>query len=82
MPVAKTFTIPEKIVEFLDSLPKREKSKFVSLALTKAILEKKKADALAMLDSIVPVESEKGSLQLLEESRKERLDCLLKKQDE
>jgi hypothetical protein len=41
MPVAKTFTISEQLVEFLDSLPKREKSKFVSNALAKAILEKK-----------------------------------------
>ena len=77
MSVAKTFTISEQVVEFLDSLPKREKSKFVSNALAKAILEQKKADALAFLDSIEPVESDKGSVELLQESRKQRLDYLL-----
>ena len=77
MPVAKTFTIPEKVVEFLDTLPKREKSKFVSNALIQAIKDKNKADALAFLDSIEPVESDKGSVELLEESRKQRLDYLL-----
>ena len=77
MSVAKTFTISEQVVEFLDSLPKREKSKFVSNALIQAIKDKNKADALAFLDSIVPVESDIGSVELLEESRKQRLDYLL-----
>lgn len=77
MPIAKTFTISEKVVEYLETLPKREKSKFVSSALAKAILEKKKADALALLDSIVPVESEKGSAELVDDFRKDRLEYLL-----
>jgi hypothetical protein len=38
---------------------------------------KKKADALAFLDSIEPVESDIGSVELLEASRKQRLDYLL-----
>ena len=77
MPIAKTFTLSEEVVEYLETLPKREKSKFVSSALAKAILEKKKVDALALLDSIVPVESDKGSAELVDDFRKDRLEYLL-----
>ena len=76
MPIT-TFFLSKQIVSFLDSLPKSEQSSFVDNALTQAIKQKNKSDALELLDSIEPVESDIGSVELVEKFRKERLDYLL-----
>ena len=71
MPVTRSYSLPDEIVQVVDSLPKRERSNFVSSALLKAIRIKSRQDALDILASITPVKTAntRSSVELVEDSR-------------
>lgn len=74
MTVTKSYSIPEDVAQFIDSLPKMERSKFVSSTLRRAIQNRTKEKALDMLNSITPVDTgdNKTSVELVRESRERR----------
>lgn len=75
MTVTKSYSIPEDVAQFIDSLPKMERSKFVSSTLRRAIENRTKQKALDMLNSITPIDTgdNKTSVELVRESRERRI---------
>ncbi|MFT5113287.1 MAG: putative ribonuclease YlaK [Parasphingorhabdus sp.] len=81
MPATRSYSLPDEVVEFVDNLPKRERSKFVASTLIRAVRQQSKLKALEALNSIVPMKSDdlRGSVELLESSHQARLDELVSK---
>ena len=53
--VKRTFTIPDDISSKLDeTIPNRERSKFIAITLREALKDRKRKELLAMLDNIEP----------------------------
>ncbi len=79
MSATRSYSLPDEVVEFVDKLPKRERSKFVASTLTRAVREQSKLKALQALKSVVPVKDDdpRGSVELLEASRQARLEELV-----
>lgn len=79
MTTARTFMLPDQVTDFLDTLPPRAKSKYVSKAILEQIKREKKQDALDFLNSIVPVKNTTGetSVELVKKSRQQRANQLL-----
>ena len=78
MTITKSYSIPEDVAQFIDSLPKMERSKFVSSTLRRAIQNQTKQKALDMLASITPVDNgdKKSSVALVREARERRRENL------
>ena len=74
MTITRSYSIPEDVAQFIDTLPKMERSKFVSSTLRQAIQNRTKQKALDMLDSITAVDNgdKKTSVELVRESRDRR----------
>ena len=84
MAITKSYSIPEDVAQFIDSLPKMERSKFVSATLRQAIQKRTKEKALDMLDSITPTNTgdNKTSVELVRESRERRREQVITKTKE
>lgn len=53
--VKRTFTIPDDISSDLDeTIPNRERSKFIAITLREALKDRKRNELLAMLANITP----------------------------
>jgi len=79
MPIVRTFTLPEAVVEFLDKLPSKEKSKYVSQTLLKQIEADNTQEALNALYAIKRVKDkdQRSSTMLIKEIRTKRKEQLL-----
>ncbi len=59
--VKRTFTIPDDVSAKLDqTVPHRERSKFIAMTLREALKERKRQELLAMLDEIEPKKNPTG----------------------
>jgi len=79
MTATRSYSLPDEVVNYVDNLPKRERSKFVASSLKRAVRKQSKINALQVLRAIVPVKTDdpRSSVELVEESRKIRLDHLI-----
>jgi metal-responsive CopG/Arc/MetJ family transcriptional regulator len=79
MAITKSYSIPEDVAQFIDSLPKMERSKFVSSTLRRAIQDQTKQKALEILASIRPVDNgdKRSSVELVREARERRRGSLV-----
>ncbi len=75
----RTYSLPNEVAHFIDSLPKRERSKFVSSHLSRAVKFQSKQRLLSALDAIVPVNDgdERNSVDLVKEARERRLEQVM-----
>ena len=79
MSVTRSYSIPDDVASFIDTLPKRERSKFVATTLRQAVMQQSAQTAMDVLESIVPIQADnkKSSCDLLDEARAQRQDQLL-----
>lgn len=81
--VNKSFSLPSEVAEYLETLPNREQSKFVSAHLSRAVEYHKKMKAMEKLRNFPRVKGSSGesSTETLRKVRKEaseRLDNRIK----
>ena len=80
MAETRSYSLDEDVLKVVDSVPKKERSKFVSSRLRRAfaIEDEQRSKALKALKDIVPIKGKdkKSSVELLAESRQQRTDHL------
>ena len=72
----RSFSLPSEVVRYLDSLPKRQRSKFVSSHLSRIVRQLDRDQFLETLDSIVPIDDgdPRPSEELVQEARQQRIE--------
>lgn len=68
----RSFSIPEEVDTYIESIPKSQRSKFVSQALTEAMREQKKEALLQMIENFDAGEpSELSTVEMVRQLRDE-----------